>query len=285
MLFAASAALGFNAPSALRPTGRTCAPAMGEAEDVQLLVSRFGPTSQEQQHSRRSALQLGAAAMGATALAGFVSPAQAADGMFSLPPLPYAYDALEPHIDAATMKFHHDFHHQAYINNLNKAMAGKPDATLVSLMKDAKAAKLNNAGGGHYNHCLFWSTMGKDCGGAPSGDLAAKIDAAFGSYDDFKTQFGTAAAGVFGSGWAWLAVAGDGSVKIVTTPNQDNPLMDGATEAGLVPILGLDVWEHAYYLKYQNRRPEYIAAYWNVVNWNKVGEYYAGSAKGTPVSF
>ena len=164
-------------------------------------------------------------------------------------------------------------------------MAGKPDATLVSLMKDAKAAKLNNAGGGHYNHCLFWSTMGKDCGGAPSGDLAAKIDAAFGSYDDFKTQFGTAAAGVFGSGWAWLAVAGDGSLKIVTTPNQDNPLMDGATEAGLVPILGLDVWEHAYYLKYQNRRPEYIAAYWNVVNWNKVGEYYAGAAKGTPVSF
>ena len=133
-------------------------------------------------------------------------------------------------------------------------MAGKPDATLVSLMKGAKAAKLNNAGGGHYNHCLFWSTMGKDCGGAPSGDLAAKIDAAFGSFDDFKTQFGTAAAGVFGSGWAWLAVAGDGSVKIVTTPNQDNPLMDGATEAGLVPILGLDVWEHAYYLKYQNRR-------------------------------
>jgi Fe-Mn family superoxide dismutase len=269
----------------MRPMGRTCAPTMGEAEDLQLLVSRFGPTSQEQQHSRRSALQLGAAAMGATALAGFVSPAQAADGMFSLPPLPYAYDALEPHIDAATMKFHHDFHHQAYINNLNKAMAGKPDATLVSLMKDAKAAKLNNAGGGHYNHCLFWSTMGKDCGGAPSGDLAAKIDAAFGSFDDFKTQFGTAAAGVFGSGWAWLAVAGDGSVKIVTTPNQDNPLMDGATEAGLVPILGLDVWEHAYYLKYQNRRPEYIAAYWNVVDWNKVGEYYAGAAKGTPVSF
>ena len=122
--------------------------------------------------------------------------------MFSVPPLPYAYDALEPHVDAATMKFHHDFHHQAYINNLNKAMAGKPAASLVSLMKGAKAAKLNNAGGGHYNHCLFWTTMGKDCGGAPSGELAAKIDAAFGSFDDFKTQFGTAAAGVFGEGSA-----------------------------------------------------------------------------------
>merc|ERR550514_2701020 len=151
--------------------------------------------------------------------------------MFSLPPLPYAYDALEPHVDAATMKFHHDFHHQAYINNLNKAMAGKPDATLVSLMKDAKAAKLNNAGGGHYNHCLFWNIMGPGAGGEPTGALADKIK------------------DVFGSGWAWLAVDKSGAVSIVTTPNQDNPLMD---KDGLIPIMGIDVWEHAYYLKYQN---------------------------------
>ena len=150
-------------------------------------------------------------------------------------------------------QFHHDFHHQAYINNLNKAMAGKPAASLVSLMPGAKAAKLNNAGGGHYNHCMFWSTMGGDKGGEPSGVLGDKMKAAFGSYDDFKSQFSASAAGVFGSGWAWLAVAKDGSVKIVTTPNQDNPLMEGATEAGLIPILGIDVWEHAYYLKYQNR--------------------------------
>merc|ERR1719387_1389533 len=214
-------------------------------------------------------------------------PAVADDvgGMFSVPPLPYAYDALEPHIDAATMKFHHDFHHQAYVNNLNKAMAGKEAQSLVSLMPGAKAAKLNNAGGGHYNHCMFWSIMGPGAGGAPSGVLAEKINAAFGSYDEFKAKWSAAAAGVFGSGWAWLAVAKDGSVKIVTTPNQDNPLMEGATESGLVPVLGLDVWEHAYYLKYQNRRPEYIAAWFNVINWSKVGEYYATAAKGEPVSF
>jgi Fe-Mn family superoxide dismutase len=230
-----AACFGFNMGA--RPTGsRVCTPTMTAADDYNLLVSRFGSQVPSEEVSRRSALQLGAAAMAALPLASFVSPAMAADGMFSLPPLPYAYDALEPHVDAATMKFHHDFHHQAYINNLNKAMAGKPDATLVSLMKDAKAAKLNNAG-------------------------------------------------VFGSGWAWLAVAGDGSVKIVTTPNQDNPLMDGATEAGLIPIMGIDVWEHAYYLKYQNRRPEYIAAFWNVVNWDKVGEYYATAAKGEAIAF
>jgi Fe-Mn family superoxide dismutase len=279
-----AACFGFNMGA--RPTGsRVCTPTMTAADDYNLLVSRFGSQVPSEEVSRRSALQLGAAAMAALPLASFVSPAMAADGMFSLPPLTYAYDALEPHVDAATMKFHHDFHHQAYINNLNKAMAGKPDATLVSLMKDAKAAKLNNAGGGHYNHCLFWNIMGPGAGGAPSGTLADKINDAFGSFDDFKTQFGASAAGVFGSGWAWLAVAGDGSVKIVTTPNQDNPLMDGATEAGLIPIMGIDVWEHAYYLKYQNRRPEYIAAFWNVVNWDKVGEYYATAAKGEAIAF
>jgi len=258
-------------------------PSTSQLAGEQQLLSRFGlPT--EQTITRRNALNLGVAAAVAAPLLGAQSPALAEDAMFSLPPLPYAYDALEPHVDAATMKFHHDFHHQAYINNLNKAMAGKPSASLVSLMPGAKAAKLNNAGGGHYNHCLFWTTMGPKCGGAPTGTLATKIDAAFGSYDEFKAKFSAAAAGVFGSGWAWLAVAKDGSVQIVTTPNQDNPLMDGATEPGLVPILGIDVWEHAYYLKYQNRRPEYISAFYNVVNWAKVGEYYDEYAsKGEPV--
>jgi Fe-Mn family superoxide dismutase len=283
MMFLSVASSGFTLQGARPTSTRTCLPSMTVEDDCQLLVSRFGLPAEEL--SRRSAIQLGAAAMAAIPLAGFVTPAAAEDGMFSLPSLPYAYDALEPHIDAATMKFHHDFHHQAYINNLNKAMAGKPAATLVSLMPGAKEAKLNNAGGGHYNHCLFWSIMGPKAGGEPSGPLAEKITAAFGSFDDFKTAFGAAAAGVFGSGWAWLAVAGDGSVKIVTTPNQDNPLMDGATEAGLIPIMGIDVWEHAYYLKYQNRRPEYIAAFWNVINWAKVGEYYASAAEGTPVPF
>jgi Fe-Mn family superoxide dismutase len=248
------------------------------------LLARFGLPEADVKTDRKTALGLMAGMVAASPLFGMAAPAKA-DGMFSLPPLPYAYDALEPHVDAATMKFHHDFHHQAYINNLNKAMAGKPAASLVSLMKGAKAAKLNNAGGGHYNHCLFWTIMGKGKGGEPSGALADKMKDAFGSYDDFKAQFSAAAAGVFGSGWAWLAVAKDGSVKIVTTPNQDNPLMDGATEAGLIPIMGIDVWEHAYYLKYQNRRPEYISAFYNVIDWGKVGEYYSSAAGGTPIEF
>jgi Fe-Mn family superoxide dismutase len=248
----------------------------------QALMAKFGlPDSciaNQLKTDRRQALGLmaGAATFAATGM-----PAFADDGMFSVPPLAYGYDALEPTIDAATMKFHHDFHHQAYVNNLNKAMAGKPEASLVSLMPGAKAAKLNNAGGGHYNYCMFWNIMGPGAGGEPTGALADKIKDAFGSFDDFKAQFSTAAAGVFGSGWAWLAVAKDGSVKIVTTPNQDNPLMDGD---GLIPIMGIDVWEHAYYLKYQNRRPEYIGAWFNVVNWAKVGEYYATAAGGTPIS-
>jgi len=265
-----------NAPS---PASRASCPVMSMAGE-ELLMSKFGvPTPNEYVTNRRTALGFGAAAalvpmLGAT-------PAFADDAMFSVPPLPYAYDALEPHIDAATMKFHHDFHHQAYVNNLNKAMAGKPAASLASLMPGAKAAKLNNAGGGHYNHCLFWNIMGPKGGGEPSGALGDKMTAAFGSYDDFKTQFSAAAAGVFGSGWAWLAVAKDGSVKIVTTPNQDNPLMEGDD----IPIMGIDVWEHAYYLKYQNRRPEYIAAWYNVINWDKVGEYYATAASGKAVEF
>jgi len=270
----------------ISPLGLNLAPRASvrmAAGGEQILLARFGVPAPELSVDRRGALGLGAAACAAL---GTSMPAFAADDpMFTLPPLPYAYDALEPHIDAATMKFHHDFHHQAYITNLNKAMAGKPKADLVSLMPGAKAAKLNNAGGGHYNHCMFWSTLGPKAGGEPSGALGDAMAKAFGSYDDFKAQFSAAAAGVFGSGWAWLAVAKDGSVKIVTTPNQDNPLMDGATEAGLIPILGIDVWEHAYYLKYQNRRPEYIAAFYNVVNWAKVGEYYATAAAGKPIAF
>jgi Fe-Mn family superoxide dismutase len=260
---------------------RTAPVCMASGEDE--LLRRFGLPGQDFTPSRRDVLGLAGAAAVANA---FQGAAVAEDGMFSLPPLPYDYAALEPHIDAATMKFHHDFHHQAYINNLNKAMAGKPAASLVSLMPGAIDAKLNNAGGGHYNHCLFWTIMSKEGGGEPTGVLADKIKEAFGSFDDFKAQFAAASAGVFGSGWSWLAVAGDGSVKIVTTPNQNNPLMDGATEAGLIPILGLDVWEHAYYLKYQNRRPEYIAAFWNVIDWGKVGEYYSEyGAKGEPIPF
>ncbi len=240
------------------------------------LCLALAPNTNAQPTTRRAALHTAAAAAAAAAAA----PALAE---FAVPPLPYAYDALEPHIDAATMKFHHDFHHAAYVTNLNKALAANPKAgSIASLMPGAKAAKLNNAGGGHYNHCLFWSIMGPGGAQTPSGDLAAKMDAAFGSYDDFKAKFAAAAAGVFGSGWAWLAVAKDGSVSIVTTPNQDNPLMDGD---GLIPIMGIDVWEHAYYLKYQNRRPEYIGAFWNVVNWSKVGEYYASAAKGKPIEF
>mmetsp|Transcript_163787 Transcript_163787/g.314626 ORF Transcript_163787/g.314626 Transcript_163787/m.314626 type:complete len:326 (+) Transcript_163787:65-1042(+) len=275
-------AAGDRAPSAQMSTN---ADATMDSQGVEKLLAKFGLPSEDKMTDRRSVVGLGMAAAVALPLLGNVAPAAAAEGMFSLPPLPYAYDALEPHVDQATMKFHHDFHHQAYINNLNKAMAGKAEASLVSLMPKAKENKLNNAGGGHYNHCLFWNIMGPKAGGEPTGVLAEKMTAAFGSYDDFKTKFSTAAAGVFGSGWAWLAVTKDGDVKIVTTPNQDNPLMEGATEAGLIPIMGIDVWEHAYYLKYQNRRPEYISAFFNVINWEKVGEYYASAAKGTPISF
>lgn len=276
-LATASAALSLHAP--LRTAAPAPRAALRMADGEEELLRRFGLPKDEFAPSRRELLGLAA---GAAVMSTMPGVAQAQDGMFSLPPLPYDYNALEPHIDSATMKFHHDFHHQAYINNLNKAMAGKDTVSLVSLMPGAKAAKLNNAGGGHYNHCMFWSIMGPKCGGEPSGALADKIKAAYGSFDEFKTAFAAAAAGVFGSGWAWLAVAKDGSVKIVTSPNQDNPLMDGD---GLIPIMGIDVWEHAYYLKYQNRRPEYITAWWNVINWSKVGDYYATAASGKPIEF
>ncbi|MBK8032545.1 MAG: superoxide dismutase [Chloroflexi bacterium] len=198
---------------------------------------------------------------------------------FELPALPYEKSALEPHIDAMTMEIHHGKHHAAYVNNLNKALESAPElagksleeliSNLSAVPESIRGAVRNN-GGGHANHTLFWQILSPNGGGAPSGDLANAINAAFGSFDNFKAQFKTAATGRFGSGWAWLVVASDGSVSITSTPNQDTPVMDGQT-----PILGLDVWEHAYYLKYQNRRPDYVDAFWNVVNWAEVARRYA----------
>ena len=198
---------------------------------------------------------------------------------YQVPPLPYDYDALEPHIDAQTMTLHHDKHHQAYVDKANDALAGGPldgkpieevIANLGDVPEDKRGAVRNN-GGGHLNHSLFWESMSPNGGGAPDGDLGAAIDAAFGSFDAFKEQFEAAGVARFGSGWAWLVVDG-GALKITSTANQDSPLTDGQT-----PLLGNDVWEHAYYLKYQNRRPEYLKAWWNVVDWNKVAERYAAA--------
>ena len=204
---------------------------------------------------------------------------------FTLPSLAYAYDALEPHIDARTMEIHHTKHHQAYINKVNDAIAGtdldgKSIEDLVSNLASVPADKLGavrNNGGGHANHSLFWTVMGPGKGGSPGGDLAAAIDSAFGSLDAMKEQFSAAAATRFGSGWAWLYVDG-GSLKIGSTANQDSPLM-GADIAGIggTPLLGLDVWEHAYYLNYQNRRPDYVSAFWNVVDWDAVAARLAAA--------
>ena len=201
---------------------------------------------------------------------------------FELPSLPYSTDALEPHIDAQTMEIHHGKHHNAYVTNLNAALEGHADlqgkriedliSDLDSVPEAIRTAVRNN-GGGHANHSLFWTVMAPG-GGAPSGDLAAAIDKAFGSLDSFKEKFSLAGATRFGSGWAWLAVDGGGALQVLSSANQDSPLMQGLT-----PVLGLDVWEHAYYLNYQNRRPDYISAFWNVVNWDKVAEFYA-AAKG-----
>jgi len=202
---------------------------------------------------------------------------------FVLPSLPYPEDALEPHIDARTMSIHHDKHHAAYTNNLNSALEGHADLagkSIEALLGDLNAVPeairtaVRNNGGGYANHNLFWEIMGPGAGGQPSGDLAAAIDAAFGSLTAFKEQFAKAATTRFGSGWAWLYVGQDGKLAVGSTPNQDTPLMEGNT-----PILGLDVWEHAYYLNYQNRRPDYITAWWNVVNWNAVSEKYAAAQK------
>ena len=198
---------------------------------------------------------------------------------FEVPPLPYAPDALEPHIDAQTMSLHHDKHHQAYVDKLNGAVEGTEwaDKSIEDIIRNLGdlpadiAGPVRNNGGGHLNHTLFWESMSPDGGGAPDGDLAAAIDAAFGSLDAFKEQFEAAGVGRFGSGWAWLVLDG-GELKITSTPNQDSPLTDGQT-----PLLGNDVWEHAYYLKYQNRRPEYLKAWWNVVDWGVVAERYAAA--------
>ena len=202
---------------------------------------------------------------------------------FKLPPLPYAEDALEPHIDARTMSIHHDKHHAGYTNKLNAALEGHADladksieellGNLDALPESIRTAVRNN-GGGYANHSLFWEVMGPDGGGEPTGDLAAAIEKAFGSFAAFKDQFSKAAATRFGSGWAWLYVGRDGALAVASAPNQDTPLMEGNT-----PILGLDVWEHAYYLNYQNRRPDYVSAWWNVVNWDSVAAKYAAANK------
>ncbi|MCD0487213.1 superoxide dismutase [Pedobacter sp. MC2016-14] len=196
---------------------------------------------------------------------------------FELPALHYATDALEPHIDKQTMEIHHGKHHQAYVTNLNKALEGKPEATqsIEEIVKNIEKfpAAVRNNGGGHYNHSLFWEVIGPNKGGEPTGALAEAINSAFGSLADFKTKFAEAGATRFGSGWAWLSVGADKKLVVSSTPNQDNPLMSVADVKG-TPILGMDVWEHAYYLKYQNRRPDYIAAFWNVVNWDAVAEKY-----------
>lgn len=199
---------------------------------------------------------------------------------FTLPALPYANNALEPHIDAKTMEIHHGKHHNAYVTNLNAAVAGKPEESLSieEICKNISKypAAVRNNGGGHYNHSLFWTVMGPNAGGAPTGALADAITAAFGNFDEFKTKFAAAGTTRFGSGWAWLIVGADGKLAITSTPNQDNPLMDVAEVKG-TPILGLDVWEHAYYLNYQNRRPDYIAAFWSVVNWSEVAKRFAAA--------
>ena len=195
---------------------------------------------------------------------------------FQLPDLPYNFDALEPHIDSKTMQIHHGKHHAGYTNKLNTAIAGTDleEKTIEEILKnlDMNNTAVRNNGGGYFNHSLFWEIMGPNCGGKPEGQLAAAIDRDFGSFDEFKSNFSSAAGTRFGSGWAWLCVDLNGGLEVCSTANQDNPLMPG--ECGKTPILGLDVWEHAYYLNYQNRRPDYVAAFFSVINWVKVSENY-----------
>ncbi len=200
---------------------------------------------------------------------------------FELPELSYAYDALEPHIDARTMEIHHTKHHNGYTTKLNGAISGTDlaDKSIEDILTnlDMSNSAVRNNGGGYYNHCLFWEIMSPNGGGAPSGDLASAINDAFGSFDSFKEKFSTAAGTRFGSGWAWLCVHSGGRVEVCSTPNQDNPLMPD-TACGGHPILGIDVWEHAYYLNYQNRRPDYIGAFFNVINWDEVAARYAANS-------
>ena len=195
---------------------------------------------------------------------------------FQLPDLPYNFDALEPHIDSKTMQIHHGKHHAGYTSKLNSAIEGTnlDGKTIEAILKglDMSNSALRNNGGGYFNHCLFWEIMGPNCGGSPTGRLSAAINDAFGSYDDFKSSFSSAAGTRFGSGWAWLCTDAQGNLEVCSTANQDNPLMPG--ECGKTPILGLDVWEHAYYLNYQNRRPDYVSAFFEVINWEKVSEKY-----------
>jgi Fe-Mn family superoxide dismutase len=223
------------------------------------------------------------ALFGSAVIAATLTAADAPTGPYTLPPLPYAADALEPFIDAETMNIHHGKHHQAYITNANKILADHPELAKLSpeelLLKlddapaDIRTGLLNNVGG-HYNHSLFWQMMKPNGGGDPTGDLAKAIDDKFGSFAEFKTKFGEAASKRFGSGWAWLVATPQGELEVINTPNQDPPLGDGKTA-----LLGLDVWEHAYYLKYQNRRADYITEWWNVVNWPFAAERYAAAKK------
>jgi Fe-Mn family superoxide dismutase len=234
--------------------------------------------------SRRQALSAIALSGFGSAVARMQAQAPAAKGAFSLPPLPYAADSLEPYIDAQTMEIHHGRHHAAYVNNLNAALSAHPDwakRSIEDIMKnlnsvpEAVRTAVRNNGGGHINHALFWELLKKNNGAGPKGSLAKAIDASFGSFSSFQDQFTKAALGVFGSGWAWVNIGSGGKLSISATPNQDNPWMAGQT-----PILGIDVWEHAYYLKYQNRRADYVAAFYQVINWDFVADRYNRLSKG-----
>lgn len=217
---------------------------------------------------------------------------------FALPKLPYEESALEPYVDTMTMNIHHTKHHNTYVNNINKVIEGPNGASLKGLSLAAIQANIPslptaiqtpviNSGGGHYNHSMFWTLMARpgSCNSAPVGSIKAKIDEDFGSFDEMKAKFNSAAAARFGSGWAWLSVGSDGKLFISSTKNQENPLMAGVVDQPGTPVLGLDVWEHAYYLKYQNRRPEYIAAFWNVVNWDTVAVNYDSACQGNTAIF
>ncbi len=228
--------------------------------------------------SRRDFVMSAGALLAAAQAVAQTTPAAANPPAYTLPPLPYAADALEPYIDAQTMQIHHDKHHKAYVDNLNKALAGHPELTSkpidqlvaeLNTVPDAIRTAVRNQGGGHANHSLFWTTLKKNGGGKPKGELNAAMDKTFGSFSAFQDQFTKAAVGQFGSGWAWLTTDMAGALKVEATPNQDSVL-----SAGRMPVFGIDVWEHAYYLKYQNRRPEYVAAFYNVIDWDVVSDRY-----------